>query len=46
MSIGPFPGHLNQATFFSFNYAAMDVLCIEELVMKENELELYVLEVS
>lgn len=31
MTAGPFPGSLSAATFFAFNYAAMDALCLEKI---------------
>ena len=31
MTAGPFPGTLSAATFFAFDYAAMDALCLEKI---------------
>ena len=45
MRIGPFPGQLQKASFISFSYIAKDVLCLEELVLVENNLHIAVLQV-
>ena len=43
--IGPFPGNLDDATFMSFIYEAIDVLCLEELSITQNGDKILVLQV-
>ena len=46
MTIGPFPGDLRDTTFMAFDYQATDVLCLEKLMLQDNEGQIDILEVS
>lgn len=45
MTIGPFPGKLGDASFMAFDYLALDVLCLEMLVLQDKEGQIDILEV-
>ena len=46
MTVGPFPGDLSKSTFMSFDYKAIDVLCLEKLYVSGNGISIDILEVN
>ena len=46
MTVGPFPGDLAKTTFLSFDYKAIDVLCLEKMIVSGNGITIDVLEVK
>lgn len=45
MRVGPFPGNFNDSTFMAFDYQSIDVLCLEKLVLQDQNGEIDILEV-
>ena len=45
MTVGPFPGNIGETTFMAFDYKAIDVLCLEKMVLRGSGKEIDILEV-
>lgn len=46
MTVGPFPGDLAKTSFMSFDYKAIDVLCLEKMIVSGNGMTIDILEVK